>query len=92
MFTKVRGAAKVTMINTQFYYLAQVNNQYGSDAYGGGSYQCNEGDASCQTVQAPSTGFLSSGPEILVPSILGASVIIAVIVVLIKKRLQKPKK
>lgn len=77
------------MINIQSYYFAQA---YGSDAYGGSTYQCS--GENCQTTQevgAPSTGFFNSGPEILVPVILGASVIVAAAVVFIGKLTRRQK-
>lgn len=73
------------MMDIRLYYFAQA---YGSDTYGGSTYQCTGEDCQTQTtteVGAPSTGFLNSGPEIMVPVILGASVLIAATVVAIKK-------
>ena len=75
------------MFDIHLQYFAQA---YGSDAYGGEAYQREVvGGETTTEVVAPSTGFFNSGPEILVPTILGLSVIIAVVVVAMKKRFRQ---
>lgn len=88
MFTWGREAIKSIMIDIRLYYFAQA---YGSDVYGGNTYQSTGEVQQTEEVGAPSTGFFSSGPEILVPTIIGASVLVAVLVVAIKKLVRRPK-
>lgn len=84
------------MIGTQLHYFAQV---YGSDAYGGESYQCT--GTECQTstdsgvVTSTSGDSVSDSPAggfgFLIAGflILAAAVVITVIVVLLKKRFKR---
>ena len=69
---------------------------YGEGVYGADVYQStNTQETTTETAQpvndvsAPSTGFINSGPEVLAPVILGASIVVAVVVVAIKKRVRK---
>lgn len=85
-----------TAILSSLTYVAQG---YSDNAYGSNVYQYVASDSDGQTgtgqqdggVLAPVTGFFQSGPEILVPVIIGEAVIIAAIVLLIKKAVSRRK-
>lgn len=77
-------------------YFAQAYGEglYSSDVYQStGTTPSGQTETNGQTVQdatAPSTGFInSSGPDILVPVILGASIVVAVVVTVVRKQLRK---
>jgi hypothetical protein len=69
-----------------FIYLAAT---YDSGAYGACTYQ---GDCTTATgVGAPDTGFLSQ-PQVMVPLILGAAILIAALILVAKKVIRKAKR
>lgn len=83
------------MTNFQFYLLAQV---YGSGTYGGNTYQCTGSECETQTAQpvvtAPSTGVLRQDNSLsfgIMAIIIVVSLLVAGVVVYMKKRVTKKK-
>ncbi|NCC19911.1 hypothetical protein EOM33_02505 [Candidatus Saccharibacteria bacterium] len=74
------------MENTLVASLIYFAQAYNDGVYGGKVYQyvASESDS----VGVPNTGFFQSGPEVIVPVILGVSIVIAAIVVLVRKSLR----
>jgi len=66
-------------------YFAQA---YGTSTYGGGTYQCTGTSCQTQTVTVPNTGVLYQ-PTFMVPAILGGAVIIAIVILIVKKIIRK---
>jgi len=61
-------------------YIAQSSGVYGSDSYGAQTYSCTEGDAACQTIQAPNTGFFNQANA---PVFIGGFTIIVLVTTII---------
>jgi len=81
------------MTNFQFYLLAQA---YGSGTYGEATYQCTGSECETQTAQpnvtAPSTGVLRQDNGLtygIIAIILIVSLVVAGVVVYVKKRIAK---
>lgn len=89
------------IINYLLQHFAQTSGSvYGDGAYGVDVYQASDsqqesvvqetqGSQTPETVGAPGTGIISSGPEILIPIILGVSIVIATLVFAGRKYLNK---
>lgn len=78
-------------MNTPFslHFFAQ---SYSAGVYGGKTYQCS--GENCQTGQAPgvpNTDYISSSPFVLVPTILGLSIVVAVAVTAAKRLMKRSK-
>lgn len=73
-------------------YVAQSSGVYGSDAYGAEKYSCAEGDAACQTTEAPNTGvFAAENTPILVGGFVAVVIIVTAIVYIALRKSKKAK-
>ena len=72
-------------MNTNLTYIAQV---YQENAYGTCAYQDTTDCNSTAVVGAPNTGFLMQ-PTFMIPAILGGAILIAAIILIVKKIVRK---